>query len=748
MPLIPLEEWLMTRKWLLASLAGTAVLAGAAFVLLPSRSPAGPEKSGQDEPPSAKALQLPIGQVVLFSSGVGYFQREGTVEGNARIDLSFPVADINDLLKSMVLRDLDGGHIAAVSYDSNAPVERTLKSFAVNLASNPTFGQILNQARGEKVEVVLQQASATQPGTMTGTVVGIEPQHVPAGKDGAAVLEMLNLWCADGLRAVKLSELQRVRFLNPVLDSEFKKALETLAQAHDTQKKAVTLHFVGAGQRNVRVGYVVENPIWKTSYRLVLDKQGKPFLQGWAIVENPSDEDWKDVRLALISGRPISFQMDLYQPLFVPRPVVEPELFASLRPPTYSGDLLARGEKADKKAEALDEGPRSGLGRAGDKYAPAEKAPAKLGAPPRGGAARGNGGFGAGGAGTNLNLGDGVRKALDGEMHLAEGVASAASAARLGDFFRYVLDKPVSLPRQKSALLPIVNQDVEAERVSIYNERTQAKFPLLGLKFKNTSGLHLMQGPITVFEGASYAGDSRILDLQPKEERLLSYAVDLGTEVDPKPSADNGKLTKVKAAKGVLCTTTKLREAKTYTVKNRNDAERVVLVEHPVRNEFKLVDTEKPEETAADVYRFRLKVAPGKAETLTVTEERLLAEQVALTNFNDEQLRVFISSPASSLKVKKALEEAVRLREALAKTQREIQEQERQLKAITDDQVRLRANLKEMPATAAAYKRYLEKFDQQESQIEQLQADLKKLQATEHAQRKEFEAFLTNLDVE
>ena len=120
----------MTRKWLLASLAGTAALAGAAFVLLPSRSPAGPEKSGQDEP-AAKAVQLPIGQVVLFSSGVGYFQREGAVEGNARVDLSFPVSDINDLIKSMVLRDLDGGHVSAVSYDSNAPVEKTLQSFAI-----------------------------------------------------------------------------------------------------------------------------------------------------------------------------------------------------------------------------------------------------------------------------------------------------------------------------------------------------------------------------------------------------------------------------------------------------------------------------------------------------------------------------------------------------------------------------------------------------------------------------------------
>ncbi len=140
-----------------------------------------------------------------------------------------------------------------------------------------------------------------------------------------------------------MSEVQRVRFLNPIMDSEFKKALETLAQSHDTQKKAVSINFAGEGKRNVRVGYVVENPVWKTSYRLVLDKKEKPFLQGWAVVENPTDEDWEDVRMALVSGRPISFQMDLYQPLYVPRPVVEPELFASLRPPTYSGALAGEG---------------------------------------------------------------------------------------------------------------------------------------------------------------------------------------------------------------------------------------------------------------------------------------------------------------------------------------------------------------------------------------------------------------------
>ncbi len=732
----------MRRALLLAAGSGLAAVAGlTTYFLCPSKLPADSPKlaAGVNHvaaAPSETSAQLPIGQVVLFSSGVGYFQREGQIEGDARVDLSFPTQDINDLIKSMVLRDLDGGHISAVSYDSNAPVEKTLQSFAVNLSANPTFAQVLNQARGEKVEVVLQQTNAAQPGTMTGAVMGVESQRVAVGKEPPVEVEQLNMWCADGMRSVKLADVQRVRFLNPVMDNEVRKALETLTLSHDTQKKAVSLNFVGEGKRNVRVGYVIENPIWKTSYRLVLGKakEDKPFLQGWAVVENATDEDWKDVRMALVSGRPISFKMDLYTPLYVPRPTVVPELFASLQPVTYSGDLYGRDAAAMKKlgkVRQLAELRRGGAaGAAGADGVEAREVEA-AGKPA-------------------AEFGVQLRDQLADNMALGTaGVSTMATATKLGDFFQYALDKPVSLPRQKSALLPIVNKDVEGTRVSIYNERTQAKFPLLGLKFKNTSGLHLSQGPITVFEGSNYAGDSRILDVEPNEERLLSYAVDLGMEVNAVPASDNGRLTAVKIVKGILYSTTKLREAKTYTIVNRNDAERLVLVEHPVRNDFHLTDdTTKPAETASDVYRFELKVPAGKTATQVVTEERVLGSQIQLTNSNDDQMRIFINSTASSPKVKDGLKQAIALRWAWNKTQRDIAEQQLQLKTITEDQVRLRANLKEMPPTAAAYKRYLDKFDQQETQIEKYQADVKKMQETEHHQQKDFEDFLANFSAE
>jgi hypothetical protein len=721
----------MRRSLLIVPILGAAAVA-AALAVRPATLPAEATKSEAN----AKAIsspQLPVAQAVLFSSGVGFFQREGEIEGNQRIDLSFPVQDINDLLKSMVLQDLGNGHVSAVSYESRDPIDKTLKSFAINLTSNPGYGQILNQARGEKVEVVSQTTGNTQPGTLTGTIIGVEPKEEAVSKDKVIHVEMLNLWCAEGMRSVKLADVTRVRFLNPVMENEVKRALEVLSLSHDTQKKAVSLVFTGEGKRPVKVSYVVENPIWKTSYRLVLGKDGKPYLQGWAVVENPSDEDWNNVHMALVSGRPISFQMDLYQPLYVPRPVVEPELFASLRPPTYNEAIEKLGAIQSQQAAVRGLSELSLKRKEPVKKAGAEKDMAHF---------------------ARQSLADAAPKMGDAEaavnyFGLDRGaVASAATAANLGDFFQYVIDHPVTLPRQKSAMLPIVSADVEGAKVSIYNEHTLAKHPLLGLRLKNTTGVHLMQGPITVFEKNTYAGDSRIMDLQKGEERLISYAVDLGTEVEPVAKHDPDRFTQVKVVKGVVFTTTKIRETKTYNVKNRAEQDRVVLIEHPFRPDFKLVSKEQPKERSRDVYRFEVEVASGKSAKQEVVEERDLVNQIAITNLDDNTMRVIFNSNATSKPVVEALKKSQDLKFKMSETQRELGLARQQLTDIERDQTRIRANLKDTPATAAAYKKYLEKLDAQEGEIDKLTAKIKELQEAENQQRKAYESFLANLNVE
>ncbi|MDY3561201.1 DUF4139 domain-containing protein [Gemmata sp. JC673] len=696
------------------------------------------------------AVTLPISRVVLFNSGVGYFSRSGEVEGDARVDLTFPEGDVNDLLKSMVLEDFSGtGRVSAVSYDSREPIARTLSSFAINLTGSPTLAGILGQLRGERVEVAVSATAANQPGKLSGTIVGIEKQRVPAGTQ-VLDAEVLNLWCAEGMRAVKLGDVQTLRFSNPVLESEFRRALDVLALSHDSQKKAVSLHFAGDGRRRVQVGYVTEAPIWKTSYRLLLDAghKEKPYLQGWAMVENPTDEDWAGVKMALVSGRPISFKMDLYNPLYVNRPTVEPELFASLRPVTYSGGFkdsngLAHNGPADAKA--------------------AKPMIAAAPAAPPGSGGFGGGGFGGPGGGPESRMrladtdekrdaADRKRYANDFGRELASKmnqgvVGNAATSGALGDFFQYTIDHPVTLPRQKSALLPIVGKEVEGARVSIYNPAVQAKHPLLGLRFKNTSGAHLNQGPVTVFEGSVYAGDTRVLDVQPNEERLVSYAIDLGTEVDPTAGAGKQQITRVTAVKGIVHTVTQVTEEKTYRIANRGTTDRTVLIEHPNRTaqQVKLVDTPKPVDDTPEVLRFQAAVAAGRTATFTVKEQRDVATTVALSNGAEDQIRYFLSLNEATPALKKKLAEALQIKDGWDGAARDLRQVQEELRRLTADQDRIRKNLRETPKEAEVYATYLKKLSDQEKEIDALTAKEKQHTAAEFAARKKYEDYLANI---
>jgi predicted nuclease with TOPRIM domain len=421
--------------------------------------------------------------------------------------------------------------------------------------------------------------------------------------------------------------------------------------------------------------------------------------------------------------------MDLYQPLFVQRPVVEPELFASLRPPTYSGAMeksdLANGEV--KQAAGL--APR----------APGNRPQLDS--------------MGGRGARDEAALFLRQDKAKDGKegrqaMDPKGSAPSAAVATDLGDFFQYQIEHPVTLARQKSALLPIVNEDVDATRVSIYNPATHPKFPLLGLQFKNTTALHLMQGPVTVFDGTAYAGDARIQDLQPKEDRLLSYAIDLGTEVESTVPHTPERLTKVVVRNGLIQTTHRFHQEKVYQIKNRSEQDRTLIIEHPYRADLTLTAPEKFSERARDVYRFELPVKAHGVEKLTVAEERDLVNNIALSNADDNTFTFFLSSQLSSPEVKKALQAAADRKGKLQEARRELAHLDRQWKDIREDQNRLREDLKVVPETSAAHKRYVEKFDKQESEIEQLQGRIKELQNAEHRQSEEFNRFLATLNVD
>lgn len=341
---------------------------------------------------------------------------------------------------------------------------------------------------------------------------------------------------------------------------------------------------------------------------------------------------------------------------------------------------------------------------------------------------------------------DKLKESLD----LGASVQSVATASALGDYYQYVIDRPVDLARQKSALLPIVNKDVEGQRVSIYNPAVQAKHPLLGLRFKNTTGMPLTQGPVTVFEGSVYAGDARVPDLQPGEDRLVSYAVDLGTEVSTKPGNNTSRITRVKAVKGIVYTDTVVREERVYDVSNRSTTDRTLLIEHPNRKGqgFAFVGEHKPAEEAADVFRFKVPV-PAKTDlTYSVTEERPMQSSVQLTNSADDQIRYFINLKEAPDALKGKLREALQVKGTWDKARQDIQAVQQRIQAITADQKRVRENLRETPKESPLFQKYLKTLEAQEGEMDELQAKLKALHGQEAAARQALDTYLANLTTE
>jgi hypothetical protein len=683
-----------------------------------------------------KTADLPLKRIVLFSSGVGFFEHSGKVDGNAKVEMKFKVDEINDLLKSMVVQDLDGGRISTVNYGSKDPITKTLKTFAIDLTANPTLAQLLQQVRGERVEL-------EAPTKLSGVILGVETHKKQVGDDTFIDVEILDMVTDEGLRAVPMDTISTLRLTNKQLDAELRKALALLASSHDTDKKTVDLSFIGQGERRVRVGYIQETPIWKTTYRLVLGDE-KPLLQGWAIVENATDEDWNGVNLSLVSGRPISFVMDLYKPLYVPRPEVQLDLFASLRPQTYGQDLAQQVEELGSRREL------------------SEKYPARY--PAQGGRILGRT---AGVAGEDKrayfagNAVNGPALAMtpplaekpanadaDQPWDFRQGVQSAAQAAELGSLFQYTIDTPVSLPRQQSAMLPIVNADVKGEKVSIYNQSVQAKHPLCGLQFTNTTGLHLMQGPITVFEGGAYAGDAKIEDLPPGTERLISYAVDLDTEVAPQTKGRPEEVLGVRLLKGALIATRKYVRTTEYTVKNSGPQAKKVLIEYPLDASWKLIKPKKSTEKTRDMYRFAVQAKPGEPATLVVEEERTASQHIGLSNLDDNSIKFYISAKVVSEKVKDALKEIVQRKTELGRLTANKQQLEKRIREIGEDQSRIRQNMPQLDRNSDVYKNYVKKFSDQETEIENLRAQIAQLVDQEAALRKALEEYMLGLDLQ
>jgi len=660
---------------------------------------------------------LPVSRITLYRSGVGSFVREGVVEGDADVQLRFRTDQINDILKSMVVLDLDGGRVEGATYGSKEPLSRRLASFAVDISDNPGRAELLERLRGAKVSI------RTSEGEREGSILGVERQNVVYPQGQQQTRATVSLVTSTGIWSSDVDSVLSFQLLDPDLAAELNKALIALAEHRADNVKTLDLNFRGNGPRDVMVGYVHETPVWKTSYRLVMpEKAGDRLtLQGWAIVENTTEEDWEDVRLSLVAGQPVSFTMDLYEPVYVTRPDVPVPTAAGARPRSYAG-----GTSID-----FDETPELSLDAVMESS--------------------------QGGGGGESRFADRGRAFMPSTRSMSEksvgaafrnSVTAAASGETVGEVFQFTLDAPVTVGRQQSAMLPIIAGDIEGRRVSIFNQNDGLTHPMRGVEITNDTGLQLMPGPIAVYDGTSYAGDAQIGHVSRSDERLLAYAVDLDVDARVEPGSTS-TVQKLSIVRGMLRQQMIEQNSATYFFESHDQfRDRTVIVEHPKFNGWDLVDSPKPEEVAGDLYRFELELDPGAKGELSVTQRRTRYESIALLNYDANTLMRYSRDGKASRGVIDAFREAQRLQARVQDAERTLAQLVVERNEIGQDQNRIRSNMGSIDRNSDLYARYMQKLAEQETRLEQIVESIRTTTAERDARQQELQEYLNNLNVD
>ncbi|MCW5777163.1 MAG: hypothetical protein KIS87_12065 [Phycisphaeraceae bacterium] len=661
------------------------------------------------------ADSLPISQITLYRSGVGSFVRQGVVEGDAQASLRFRTEQVNDILKSMVVLDLDGGTVGGVTYASKEPLERRLRAFAVDISDDPSRAELLTRLRGAQVLV------RTTEGEERGAVLGVEAHDVFHTETHSETVEYaLNLLTAQGVRTVQLDSVRSFQVLDAALAEELNKALAALAEHRADTTKSVAIDFTGRGSRRVVIAYVQETPVWKTSYRLVLPEEGGdagPRLQGWAIVENTTDEDWLNVRLALVAGQPVSFRMDLYEPLYLERPEVPVPVAAGASPRVYSG-----GVSYFRAPDAAMEGaPESRRGVTARLAVPGTPGPA-------------------------ADKAAGFSNGFD--LMVERAAAARATATQEGEVFQYVLDAPVTIARQQSAMLPILSALIDARCVSIFNRNDGLASPMRGVEITNTSDLQLMPGPIAVFDGSAYAGDAQIGHVPAGDKRLLAYAVDLDVAAT---TTDRGasSVRKVRIVDGLIEQTTQQQQTVEYAFENKDREQgRTIIVEHPLLPGWDLVDTPEPKERTQDTLRFEVSAKANDAAKLAVTQQVVQSQRLEMLSYDLPTLLAHQQAGRASAKVIEAFREAARRQALVQDAERTIARLQNERNEINTDQQRVRQNMQTVDRQSDLYTRYVKRLSDQETRLEQIGAEITQATNERERLRAELAAYLRSLNVE
>lgn len=700
---------------------------------------------------SALAAQtsLPLKRVVITTSGLALYEHDGTVTGDTDIGLSVRLDSVDDVLKSLTVLD-DKGTIGGVSLPGREPLSQAFRDLPFGQEDLSSLTGLLTALRGSEVQI----SSGAQ--NAAGRLLTVTPE-TEQSKDGVITRNRVAISTKDGIKTFLLEDLSALRFADAGVQAQIDRALEAMASSRIRDRRTVDVSLKGSGERPVTLAYIQAAPLWKSGYRLVLPEAGakdaKAVIQGWAVLENTTGADWDKVSITLTSGSPVTYTQALYESYYLSRPELPVRVMNRVMPRVDRGtvgtaDESEAGEDGatggastpfgmramKSKAMAMESDmamPQRAMqnSMAGDlAAAPASMPPMPSGAPVM--EARANG------------------MATGAQMALAQDAAGQMT---------FTFPEPVTLSAGNTLMVPFISESFPAERLWVYQPETDATHPLAAVELKNAGKGGLPPGILTLYDhsgaggGLIHVGDAE-MPLTPKgEHRFIPFALDADTNID-RQTAQDRKLGLITVSRGVLRQKAVWLNKTTYTVKAPAEEERLIVIEHPRMPGWELVTPDNVEgkpEITPDSYRLRLRVAAGKTATLTVTLRRTEDESIALVTMEPEDLHMRVTAAGKDLPedLRKALEKVISLRAAVYESDVKLQDIARERQAITDDQARMRDNIRAVGTTSAVGKRYLDKMQKQEDRLATLQVSEDKLTAQKAEAQTALEAFIKTIEL-
>ncbi|NVO13405.1 MAG: DUF4139 domain-containing protein [Rhodoplanes sp.] len=637
----------------------------------------------------AGAAELPLVRVVLSSAGLAQFLHAGPVTGGASIDLPVRLDQVDDLLKSLTVFDREGG-VGAVSLPGKAPLVELFRDlpFGPDALASPTA--LLNALVGAEVEVA-------GPVTAKGRVFRVEPEETALPANGGTVTRhRLSLMTERGLVQAVLEDLTSLRFTDPETRAQIDRALAGQSQNRAKDRRTLSIGFLGEGTRRAGLGYVVAAPVWKTSYRLVLPKEGgKARLQGWAVVENLTGGDWKDVELVLVSGNPVALKQSLYTAFYADRIEVPVTTATRLMPRT--DDAVEQASMPRAKAAAgfarREAMPAPQVGQMQRPMAPALAIPAPAPPPP--------------------------------ELDTIAGVAQAAEAEEASTQLLYRFPAKVSVATGHTVMVPFVDREVTATRTWLYQPETSPRRPLAAVRLKNDGDTSLPAGIVTAFDGAgdgavNFVGDAQLPLLARGTFKYVTFALDAKTDIRRE---DQGvrRTTLGKAVNGELTLTIKSRRTLAYEITPPADEDREIVIEEARADGWTPAEGSKGVEETPTRFRATVAAPKGKTTKASLVLERTDRQIVMLTDYAPEEILARIrglenETPA----VKETVQKLGALVGEINRARAERTRLDAERKRIGDDQERLRRNLSSVGAGTDLGRRYLDTLKTQEDRLAEI----------------------------